>query len=350
MSTVEESSRPVRVASQIPATAARPRRVALLLPGQGAQRPRMATDLYRTEPVFTAIIDEVFEAMGAEGARVCADWLAERPEIPIDHVTRAQPLLFAVDYALGRLVLSWGVRPAALLGHSMGELVAATLAGVFSLSDAVLLVSDRVRRAAAAPPGGMLAVGASPDDLASLIGADVVVGAVNAPRQTILAGPEGPLEKVAVTLRKQGITCRRVPSLTAFHSPVLEPVNVGAERLLATIRTAPPETMIYSGYTAAALRLEDVHDATFWARHMVAPVLFWPALDALLSGGEFLLLETGPGAALTTLARLHPEVRARRSTALALLPGRPGPIDTDRLAVRRAAEALRAEGHQVTPH
>lgn len=110
---------------------------------------------------------------------------------------------------------------------------------------------------------------------------------------------------------------------------------------------APPDTTIYSGYTAAPLRLEEVHDATFWARQMVAPVLFWPALEALLSDGEFLLLEAGPGTDLSTLARLHPAVRARRSAALSLLPGRPGPAEADRVAVHRAVEALRAEGHQV---
>ncbi|MEU5884568.1 acyltransferase domain-containing protein [Spirillospora sp. NPDC047279] len=345
-----------------PVTAVRPRPVALLLPGQGAQRQAMAAGLYRAEPEFTAAVDEVFESMGDDGARVRADWLADRPRVPIDHVTRAQPLLFAIDYALGRLVLSWGIRPAALLGHSMGELVAATLAGVFGLDDAVRLVRDRVRRADAAPPGGMLAVSASPAELDDLVGGDlaggdlaggdlaggdVVVGAVNAPRQTILAGRNGPLEKVAEILRGRGVTCRRVPSLTAFHSPLLEAVNAGSERLVAEVRTSPPDIPIYSGYTGALLRPDEVHDPAFWARQMVAPVMFWPALEALLAAGDFLLLEAGPGADLATLARRHPAVRGRRSVARTLLPGRPGPAEADRAAVRQAVEALRAEGHPV---
>lgn len=173
-----------------------PRPVALLLPGQGSQYRRMAAGLYAAEPVFAEAVDEVLGAMGAEGARMHADWLAERPELPVDHVLRAQPLLFAVDYALGRLVTSWGIRPVALLGHSIGEMAAATLAGVFTVRDAARVVLDRVTRLTAAPPGGMLAVAESAASLEPFLGDGVVVGAVNAPRQTVLGGPEDALRAV----------------------------------------------------------------------------------------------------------------------------------------------------------
>ncbi|RCV48674.1 polyketide synthase [Marinitenerispora sediminis] len=322
---------------------ARPRPVALLLPGQGAQHVRMAAGLYPHEPVFSAAMDEVFTAMGEDGTRLRADWVAERPTVPIDHVTRSQPLLFAVDYALGRLVASWGIRPAALLGHSIGEMAAAALAGVFDLSDAAGIVLDRVRRLLQAPPGGMLAVAAAPGELGPHLHGDVVVGAVNAPRQTVLAGPREPLAAVAAALAERGFTCRPVPSLVAFHSPAVAAATAGAEQLLASVRVRPPDIPVYSGYTAAPLRAAQIADPGFWARQPVAPVLFWPALDALLGDGAFLLVEAGPGQGLTQVARRHPAVRAGRSAVLPLLPARLGPPRADRQAVAAARAALLAE-------
>ncbi|MEU3353831.1 acyltransferase domain-containing protein [Streptomyces sp. NPDC037389] len=302
--------------------------VALLLPGQGSQHPRMATGLYSgeaAEPEFAAAMDEVFTAMGAAGKPLRADWFAERPTVPVDHVTRSQPLIFAVDYALARLVMSRGVRPAALLGHSVGEMAAAVLAGVFTLPDATALVLDRVRRLADAPPGGMLAVAAAPGELEPYLGDDVVVGAVNAPRQTVLAGPEAPLEKTGQALRDALFTCRRVPSLTGFHSPMLEPACRGAEELFASVPVRAPRITIHSAYTAGPLTHGDVANPAYWARHPVAPVLFWPALDALLSTGDHILIETGPGDGLSRLARRHPRVRAGTSKVLPLRATEHGP-------------------------
>ncbi|EWC63316.1 Malonyl CoA-acyl carrier protein transacylase [Actinokineospora spheciospongiae] len=326
-----------------------PRPVAVLLPGQGSQHVRMAAGLYRVDPVFTAAMDEVLDAMAAEGApELRAEWLAERPTVSIDHVSRAQPLLYAVDYALGTLVLGWGVRPVALLGHSVGEVAAATLTGVFGLRDAVALVLDRVRRLATAPPGGMLAVAATPEQLRPFLTGDVVVGVVNAPRQTVLAGPTAPLAAVAESLRDSNFTCRRVPAESAFHSPALAEAAAGAEEFIASVAVAEPDTTVYSGYTAARLRREDAANPRFWARQPVEAVLFWPALDALLAAeGDVLLLEAGPGQGLATLARRHPAVRTGGSSVLALLPAQPGPPAADRRSVRAAALALRAEGHAV---
>src|SRR5438874_391578 len=131
----------------------------------------------------------------------------------MDHVTRSQVLLFTVDYAMSRQIMSWGVEPVALLGHSAGELVAATLAGVFDLPDAVELLWDRVHRLAEAPPGGMLAVAGRPEQIESYLDDGVVVGAVNSPSQLILAGPRGPLDRIAAALTEDGFTCRDVPAV-----------------------------------------------------------------------------------------------------------------------------------------
>ncbi|MFI7394411.1 acyltransferase domain-containing protein [Streptomyces tendae] len=322
----------------------RPRRVALLLPGQGAQYRRMGTGLYTSQPVFAETMDEVFAAMGAAGPALRADWLAERPSVPVESAAWAQPLLFAVDVALGRLLMSWGIEPAALLGHSVGELAAAVLAGVFGLGDATALVLDRVSRVAAAPPGGMLAVAASRAEVEPFLAGDVVIGAVNAPRHTVLAGPREPLAETARQLDANGLSSRPVPSHTAFHSPVLAPCLAGADERVAATARRPPLITVYSGYTAAPLGAAEALDPGFWARQPMAPVLFWPALDALLSSGDHVLVEAGPGRGLGSIARRHPAVRRGASSVVTLLPSGPGDGGRDRLALRAAAEALHAEG------
>ncbi|MFE3019775.1 acyltransferase domain-containing protein [Streptomyces sp. NPDC059256] len=321
-------------------TLATGRSTVLLLPGQGSQHLRMAAGLFGTEPVFTAAMGEVFTALGTEGDRLREDWLSERPAVELDHVTRSQPLLFAVDHALGRLVLSWGVRPGAVLGHSIGELAGAVLAGVFALPDAVALVRERIRLLGDGPPGGMLAVAAAPEEVEPFLGGDVVIGAYNAPRQTVLAGPDPALEKVHAALLEADFTCRRVPSLSPFHSPALAPAVEGSADLIAALPVRPPRITLHSCYTALPLRPDEVADPEYWAAQPVAPVRFWPALDALLTDGDAVLVEAGPGQGLAQLARRHPSVRAGRSVVVSLLPARPGPPERDRASVAAAREAL----------
>lgn len=317
-----------------------PSQVAFLLPGQGSQHHRMAAGLYPDDPVFTAAIEEVFAAMGKHGDALRADWLADRPEVPLDDVTRSQPLLFAVDYALAQLVLSWGVRPVALLGHSVGEMVAAVLSNIFSLADASALMLDRVARLATAPPGGMLAVAATPVQVEDLLSDGVVVGAVNAPMHTVLAGPDGPLAVVAERLVAEGFAYRRIPSHSAFHSPAVRPSLIGAEAAVAAVPRQSPTITVYSGYTAEPLGAAQAFDPAFWARQPADPVLFWPALDNLLSGDGVILLETGPGQGLANIARRHRTVRSGRSSVMALLPAKPGPREADLQSVRLAHDRL----------
>ncbi|WP_432054867.1 acyltransferase domain-containing protein [Streptomyces sp. bgisy022] len=324
--------------------------ILLMFPGQGSQHARMAAGLYGSEPVFTAAMDEVLAAYDAagdcEGQRLRADWLSDRPAVPLDHVTRSQPLLFAVDYALGRMVLATTGRPWALLGHSVGEMAGAALAGVFTLRDAACLLLDRVRRLAQAPPGGMLAVAAGEDVLGPyLVEGEVAVAAVNSPRQTILAGPVAPLAAVARALREAGLTCREVPSLTAFHSPVLAPYTTGAAERFASTRVAAPSIPLRSGYRPGAVTGRLAADPSYWAGHPVETVRFWPALDAMLrSRTGVVCLETGPGQGLSTVARRHPTVRSGRNAVVSLLPPRAGTAEMDRTSVAAALTAVRERG------
>lgn len=324
----------------------RTRELVLLFPGQGAQHVRMAAGLYAHDPVFTETVDDVLARFG-EADRLRADWLSERPSVPIDDVRLAQPLLFTIGYALGRMLLSRGVRPAALLGHSVGELVAATLAGVFDVGDAVTLMRDRVARLETTPPGGMLTVSAAEHDLTPVLARhpDVAVGAVNAPRQIALAGLDGPLLAVEEDLRAAGFTVRRVAATTAFHSPVLAPLFTDP-RPLSDFRLGSPRIPLWSAFTTEPVGSPD---PGIWADQPAAPVLFWPTLDKLLRTGHYLLADVGPGQGLATPARRHPEVQAGRSAVTALLPARPSAPEAERAAVQRCLQVLRDEGSAPEP-
>ncbi|MEV0200047.1 acyltransferase domain-containing protein [Nonomuraea sp. NPDC050691] len=318
----------------------------VMFPGQGSQHPRMAWGLYGSEPRFTAALDEVLAAFD-DGDALRSDWLSDDPRVPLDHVTRSQPLLFALDYALGRTLMEYGVRPWVMLGHSVGEMAASVLSGVFTLRDGARLVQERIRLLAEAPPGGMLAVSAAATVLEKVLEEvltdDVVVAAVNAPRQTILAGPSGPLAEVEERLRRDGFICAPVPAMTAFHSPMLAGVASAAMEGFAATPVRAPRIPLRSCYTAAPLTGETAADPDYWAGHPVRPVLFWPALDAVLSArDDVVCVEAGPGQGLSTIARRHRAVRAGRGEVVALLPARAGGPEADRAAFDAALERLAA--------
>jgi [acyl-carrier-protein] S-malonyltransferase len=294
--------------------------IALLLPGQGAQHQGMAVELYGRDLVFTRTVDEFFGHMGAAGQALRADWLTDRPAVVLDDASRAQPLLFVIGYALGRSLLDRGLRPAVLLGHSVGELAAAALAGVFDLAEAAAIMLARSAAMRSAPAGGLLAVAAIPADLELYLGDGVVIGALNAPRQTVLAGPEPRLSVVENMLRDNRVSCRRVPARQPFHCPAVAPAAACFEAALRDVRLRPNMMPIVSTRTAEPVRASQALDPEFWAGQLAEPVLFWPALDALLRTGGFTLVEAGPGQGLSMLAARHPAVRAHRSRVLALLP------------------------------
>ncbi|MFG2193333.1 acyltransferase domain-containing protein [Streptomyces sp. NPDC048639] len=336
-------------AREIPAMAHR--RVALLLPGQGAQHAGMAVPLYEHDHTFAAIVEDFFDLMGEEGSRIRADWLGSDPQLPVDDGRRAQPLLFVIGYAIGRVLERRGIRPDVLLGHSVGELAAACLAGVFDLESAARIMLARSRVLATAPPGGMLAVAAAPERVESGIAPEwaergVVVGAVNAPAQTVLAGPEAELALAAAALSEAGLVVRRVRAREPFHSPVLDEAALDFEKAVAAETLNPPRVEIRSARTARTVRPEEAVDPAFWARQMAEPILYWPALGALLDDGAFTFVEAGPGRSLSAPARRHPAVRSGRSGVVCTLPAEGGDClrvwnaATEQLGALLAPEAM----------
>uniref|UniRef100_UPI0015EFE1DD acyltransferase domain-containing protein n=1 Tax=Streptomyces shenzhenensis TaxID=943815 RepID=UPI0015EFE1DD len=322
--------------------------VALMFPGQGSQHAGMAVGLYRREPVFTAAVDAALSHMGEEGHRIRADWLDPgRAAIDIDDVRRAQPLLFAIDYALGRMVLSWGVRPAALLGHSAGELVAATFAGVVSLRDAVAMVQARVSEAVKIPAGGMLAVAASEEQLLPYLTGDVAVAAVNANQQVMLAGSQIPLNAVRDRLKADRFTVVPVPASSPFHSPAMAPASDAVEIRYREIPLREPKLPLYSGYTGTLMSPEEARSPRFWARQITDTVYFRNALDELLAADDVLLIEVGPRQTLTAFARRHRSVRLGAGAVVPLLPVRRGTLEADRQSALTAAARVWTEGHDL---
>lgn len=315
--------------------------VALLLPGQGSQYERMAYGLYEVEPVFTAALHQVLDLLGSEGERIQRIWASGEDSDLLDQVSCAQPLLFAVEYALAAMVENWGVGVEAFLGHSVGEMVAAAATGVMSLPDAVLLLSERVKAIAAAPPGGMLAVVGRPDEVAPLLAAGVSIAAVNAPRQLMVAGLVGPLAATELRLAAAGVTYCRARASAAFHNPLLATAMAPVSGSIP-IRLAAPDRRLVSCFTAADLDLITAGDVGYWHSHPVAPVMFADALSRLLASGDHLLMETGPARGLSTLARQHPAVRAGRSSVLSLLPdAHSGPAVERRTTLEAIAELWR---------
>jgi [acyl-carrier-protein] S-malonyltransferase len=324
------------------------RQVVLLLPGQGSQYAQMGTGLYGHEPRFSRSMDEVFAAMGAAGIRLRADWMTTgKPLLGIDDVRRSQPLLFAIDYALGRMVLDWGVTPVTLLGHSVGELSAAVLAGIMPLAGAAQIIVARAERLAHAPVGGMLAVAAAPEAVGPFLAPGVVIGAVNGPAQTVLAGLDEPLLAAERWLRDAGFACRRARSRTPFHSPVLDDAVRDTVGDVAAVPLRVPRIPVVSGYTAEPIRPEQATSPLFWAAQPSRTVHFADALSLVLGLGNLLLIEAGPGQGLSALALRHPEFARSGSRVVALLPDRQRSQEAERRRLADAMAALDAEGYRI---
>nr|WP_272926169.1 acyltransferase domain-containing protein [Streptomyces sp. SID8379] len=320
-----------------------------MLAGQGAQQPGMASGLYGVEPAFTEAMDAYFEVHGGDGASLRDTWLAARPGPGLDDIALAQPLLFAVGHAVGRMLLGWGVRPGALLGHSVGEVAAATLAGVFRLDEAARVMAERIEQLGATPPGGMLAVAASADQVRPYVSGPLAIGAVNGPRQSMLAGPDPELLLAERALRRDGFTVRRARATTAFHSPAVADAAALAEPTLRRIGPRAPALRIVSAYTAGELGAEQARSARFWAMQPAEPVLFGPALDALLGSGDQLLIDGGPAQSLAAIARRHRAVTEGGSSVGALLPARRKGGGDDVRAALSGAARLWSEGQALDP-
>ncbi|MBO4208787.1 type I polyketide synthase, partial [Micromonospora echinofusca] len=284
------------------------RRAVFLFPGGGNQHRDMGADLYRSQPVFRAEIDRctelVRERLGVDLAAllVPADGGSKRGRalgrVEGPGVVTA---LFAVEYALAKLWMSWGVQPVAMLGHSLGEYVAACLSGVFTLGDALAVTYARGELFARLVPGRMLAVPLSEAKVADLLDDRLSIAAVNAPELTVVAGPDEDIAALDRLLTDRGVECGRINVPVASHSWLVEPVLDEFTARVKECDLRPPRSPFVSCVTGTWIRAEEATDPHYWARHLRQTVRFADALRTVLADPDRVLLEVGPGRALTAL-------------------------------------------------
>lgn len=281
--------------------------VVFLFTGQGAQHPGMGRALYESQPAFRRTLERAANILEGELERPLLDVLFAEGDT-LDQTAYTQPALFAFEYALAELWSSWGIRPAAVLGHSVGEYVAACLAGVFSFEDGLGLVAARGRLMQALPEGGvMLAVQTGEERAREVLApfADrVSLAAVNAPTSLVVSGDGAAVAEIAARLEAEGVKTKPLAVSHAFHSPLMEPMREEFERLAAGITFAPPTLPLISNVTGAAFRAGETPDASYWARHVREPVRFLASLQWLSGKGYRLFLEIGPVPTLSGLGAL----------------------------------------------
>jgi phthiocerol/phenolphthiocerol synthesis type-I polyketide synthase E len=282
-------------------------RVVFVFPGQGAQHIGMARGLHECEPVFREHFDACAAAFGAEMGFDLRAEVFDGTGRNLERTDRAQPALFAVEYALAKLAESYGVRPAALAGHSIGEWVAGTLAGVFDLPTAVKAVAMRARLMHASARGVMVAVALGPQAIAEHLTDDVDLAAINDPGSCVVAGSEQAIRDFQARLAESGIVARRVRTAHAFHSRLMNPVIPEFTAFLSRLDLRAPTIPLLSNVTGAQMTAAEATDPSTWARQIRATVRFSDELDVLLDHPARVFVEVGPGGALTASAMRHPK-------------------------------------------
>ncbi|HEX3126507.1 MAG TPA: type I polyketide synthase, partial [Thermoanaerobaculia bacterium] len=357
--------------------------VVFLFPGLGDQRVDMARELYETEPFFRGQVDLCAEKLapwlGADLREVLFspdEWvpkvekprlfrrdLTPRPPLPspnpplpgrggaaaqefpssegspspgggregdgrggqgvrssrLDRTEYAQPACFVVEYALGRLLMEWGIEPQALIGYSLGEYVAACLSGALALDDALELVAKRAKLIQDLPGGAMLAVPLPEDEVRLLLGEGIDLSATNGPHFCVVGGPEERIAELDRRLAERGVTCLRLRTTHAFHTGMMEPAMARVTAMSRPMQA--PAIPFVSNVTGTWITAEDLADPGYWARHMRSPVRFAEGLGELLQEPDRVFLEVGPGATLGTLVKQHPDSTADRMTVPTLREG-----------------------------
>lgn len=287
----------------------RTRAVAFMFPGQGTQYVQMAADLYKEEPVFRQQVDRcaisLLPPLGLDLRTVLypGEEEIEQATQQLSQTVLAQPALFVIEYALAKLWMAWGVQPQAMIGHSIGEYVAACLAGVISLDDALAVVAMRGRLMQQLPGGAMLAVPLPENEVDSILGTRLSLAAVNGPSLCIVAGPLNDVEDLEQRLAQTGVSSQRLHTSHAFHSAMMEPIMATFVAQVEGIQLQAPQIPYISNVTGTWITVAEATDPRYWARHLRHTVRFAQGLQELLQQEEQILLEVGPGRTLNKLAK-----------------------------------------------
>jgi acyl transferase domain-containing protein/acyl carrier protein len=304
--------------------------VVFMFPGVGDHYVGMAEQLYEEFPFFRAVLDECFTTLDAlmscdprailygkrgesdekntqrkntrtiDLRRMLAKDRGAEPK-PLNLTSHVHPILFSVEYALARQWMKWGVKPSLMIGYSLGEYVAACVAGVFSLTDALRLVTRRAQMIDALSPGAMLAVPYSEAAAQSLVSDEIFLAAHNAPNLCVLAGPEGAIADLEEKLARTGQQCRRVNANRAVHCRLMETLSPGVQELLRSIHLCPPSIPYVSSVTGENISAADATNPDYWTRHLTQMVQFSEGVLAATELGGSVFLEIGPGRSLASL-------------------------------------------------
>ena len=283
--------------------------VVFLFPGQGVQYVQMGRELFRDEIVFRESVQECCQLLERESgtnlqAILYPDYETEQSVDTILNQTEcAQPAIFIIEYALAQLWMSWGIKPAAILGHSIGEYVAAVLSGVMELKDALSLLTTRAKMMQALPPGGMLAVRLGRSELESLLPEGCSIAAINGEKLSVVSGRYEELRAFKAALHEQGVVVTDLHTSHAFHSSMMDPMLDDFAQVARKIPMHPPKVPWISTRTGRWMTGQELAGGDYWVQQIRSPVLFAESIGKLLEDNYKIFLEVGPGQTLSQLTR-----------------------------------------------
>lgn len=280
--------------------------IIFMFTGQGTQYVNMGLELYKNEKKYREMVDYCCETLKAYLNLDLRDILYPKQSQSDDKINETlytQPAIFVVEYALAKLLIDWGIHPEAMIGHSIGEYVAACLAGVFSLEDALFLIANRGKLMQQQPLGAMISVPLSIEEIKPFLTSEIALAANNAPQLSVLSGSIEAINNLQKQLENKGITSKRLQTSHAFHSPMMDLAETEFMKVLEKVSLNSPEIPLISNVTGTWMTSEQATDSNYWAKHLRQTVKFSSGIEELVQYKSRIFLEVGPGKTLSTLAK-----------------------------------------------
>lgn len=318
---VFENRDPLRVFTSHDEETLKSHPIVFMFPGQGAQYINMGRGLYEHEPVFREQVDlcarllmphlscDLRDCLFSDGALEDegeAQRVGEAASQSLMQTSITQPALFVIEYALAKLLMSWGIRPEAMIGHSIGEYVAACIAGVFSLEDVLKVVATRGSLMQSMPPGAMISIPLPEKEVSELLSQlpdSLSISAINTPALCVVSGPVSAVDELVHRLANQGIEYRRLRTSHAFHSVMMDPILAPFTQVVSSVKRNKPQIPFISNLSGTWIKPEEAMDTRYWTQHLRQCVCFSDGIAELLKDPAWIFLEVGPGQTLSSLAK-----------------------------------------------